>query len=136
MSEKAGVAKASLYHHFSGKEDIVLAYLEARHNKILGSLIDAGPSEVSHMFNLLEQKAANPEFRGCAFLLAVSEYPNAPAIVALAQRHKRAIREHFLSFLSKSMLEREECATQIAMVYDGALAGLTIHRDPALIPIA
>ena len=32
----AGVAKMSLYNNFTGKDDLVLAYLEARHEEWLG----------------------------------------------------------------------------------------------------
>jgi AcrR family transcriptional regulator len=36
--ERAGVAKASLYSTFGSKEELVRAYLEARHERTLGRL--------------------------------------------------------------------------------------------------
>lgn len=141
LSAVAGVAKATLYQHFGTKEKVVLAYLEARHNKVLDSLTPLPNSadvyaRIGHVFDLLEEKAVNPEFRGCAFLLAASEHPNVAPIIAMASRHKRAIRDHLLTLLHEHMADRHECAVQIALLYDGALASLTIHRDPAAISAA
>src|SRR4051795_4217233 len=36
ITAAAGVAKMSLYNNFAGKADLVLAYLEARHEEWLG----------------------------------------------------------------------------------------------------
>jgi len=138
LCEEAGVAKASLYNNFKNKDEIVIAYLQSRHERVISSLTqpyetDAWTAKIAHVFDLLELKALAPEFRGCAFLLAVSEYPHVEKVISIAKEHKLALRNFFFSLMPLTIANRNELATQISALYDGALAGLTIHKDPKIV---
>src|SRR5579871_6453965 len=79
--ERAGVAKASLYHSFASKEELVGAYLEGRRARVSGRLtaaIDAAGSpraKILAMFAAQTDMFHDPGFRGCAFVAASTEAP-------------------------------------------------------------
>ena len=74
--ERAGVAKASLYSNFKGKDDLVRAYLEARYEarrvaiETNLALHDAPRDKLLSVFDALTDAFAKPNYRGCAFLRA------------------------------------------------------------------
>src|SRR5580700_6231114 len=58
--ERAGVAKASLYSTFGSKEQLVCAYLDVRHAKILGRLeaaVDACEDPVEQILAVFDAQA-------------------------------------------------------------------------------
>ncbi|HSV28172.1 MAG TPA: TetR/AcrR family transcriptional regulator, partial [Candidatus Omnitrophota bacterium] len=74
IAEKAGVTKRTLYYHFTSKDDLVAAYLEARDQPNLtlfrrwfteaeGDL----PEKVRAIFRNLAKSARGPKWRGCGF---------------------------------------------------------------------
>src|ERR1700749_3523964 len=77
--ERAGVAKASLYNTFGSKENLVRAYLEARHEATLARLrraIDDHTDPRQRLLAVFDVQAelfAEPDFRGCAFVTASAE---------------------------------------------------------------
>lgn len=76
----ASVAKATFYHHFKSKEDLVLAYLAteyARQRGILEAVPGAGLDRLAAILTKLAELSAGPGFRGCPFLNAAAEYPDA-----------------------------------------------------------
>src|SRR3954467_11940888 len=81
---EAGLAKMTLYHHFSSKEELIIAALERRGRKIgegiRAAVEAAGPSprkRLLALFDWHEQWFASKDFNGCAFIRAVGEYPEA-----------------------------------------------------------
>ena len=101
----ANAAKASLYDHFSSKDELVAAYLEHRgaqwRSHVSGELEKRGGSakdRLLRLFELLSAWTCTSEFRGCPFLNAAGELsePGHPALeVARRQRqwHRDLIRE-------------------------------------------
>lgn len=77
--ESAGVAKASLYRAFRSKEELVAAYLEARHRVILAQLTQAVAKEHEARARLLAVFDAQARWlrrttnNGCAFTRASAE---------------------------------------------------------------
>src|SRR5262245_60039534 len=74
--ERAGVAKASLYSTFGSKEELVKAYLDQRHERILGQLraavdrIDpADPvARILAVFDAQAKRFSARDYHGCAFV--------------------------------------------------------------------
>src|ERR1700710_2620695 len=72
--EQSGVAKGSLYYNFSGKDELVRAYLDNRHAKWAERIDDELSTAVTPnakilaVFDALADLFAQPDFRGCAFL--------------------------------------------------------------------
>ncbi len=122
--DEAGVAKASFYDHFGSKENLGVAYLKQRHNMWFTALqerIDeytAPQDRLLAPFEFLEDWVAEPNFRGCAFLNIVSEFPNGEhPIRDAARRHKDELRDTFLE-LTRSALDGPLSNTEIGRIAD------------------
>jgi AcrR family transcriptional regulator len=78
---EAGVAKATFYHHFPAKDDLVAAYLQQeidRQRAALSALPEAPPLEtLRRIFVKMGEIGASPAFRGCPFINAAAEHPDA-----------------------------------------------------------
>lgn len=137
--EEAGVAKATLYRHFASKEHLVAAYLSDRHVRVLRSLEDvltavAAPRDQVHtIFERLHDKADSPEFRGCAFALAVAEHGESERVVTIAREHKRSVRNIFVRILESAGVTAPGPAAHLALLYEGALATVAVNRDPSAV---
>lgn len=96
---EAGVAKMTLYNHFPSKEDLIVAVLEKRDLEIraglLAAVAAAGRSPTRRLlgvFDWLDAWFASDDFKGCAFIRALSEYPEPDhPIHRAAWRHKEAV---------------------------------------------
>ena len=74
---EAGVAKATFYHHFKSKDDLVVAYLTdefERQRGVFSAIPGAGAERLRGIFDLLSDASRGPEFRGCPFLNAAAEF--------------------------------------------------------------
>lgn len=133
---EADIAKATLYRHFPSKEDLVLAYLADRHARVMQG-IEAVLAEhsglherIALIFDRLADKAENPEFRGCAFALAVAEHGDSEKIVDIARMHKRAVAEALCAMVREAGLpEADRLGGHLALLYDGALARRAVLGD-------
>ena len=71
--ERAAVAKATLYSAFGSKEELVRAYLEARHASRRAAVLaemalhDDPRGKLLALFDVLVTTVKQPQFRGCAF---------------------------------------------------------------------
>jgi hypothetical protein len=82
------------------------------------------------MFDVLAAWADSGNYRGCAFLNAVTECPNDLAVRAAAVAHKDAI-EAWLRALLSSRADAALDAAMLMVLYDGALARALIYRTGA-----
>lgn len=133
ITERAGVARKSLYNNFSSKDDLVLAYIQARHQEWLGlyglRAADAGTGRerVLAVFDAYidhAQAAYIDGFRGCGLLNAAAELPaGAPGRTAVRE-HK----EHVESILRAGLAEIVDdaraagLAEQLSFLLEGAVA--------------
>jgi AcrR family transcriptional regulator len=96
--EAADVSKPTLYRYFRSKEEIVTAALELRARNRLATvdqILSGGGAEEEPLlgvFDELEVFFAEPDFRGCALVIAAGEWAGAqPSTRALAADHKRRV---------------------------------------------
>ncbi|QND44141.1 helix-turn-helix transcriptional regulator (plasmid) [Rhizobium leguminosarum bv. viciae] len=140
--EEAKVAKATLYRHFPSKDHLVAAYLQDRHERVVRSLreaLDATAAprdQVRVIFERLYEKADSPEFRGCAFALAVAEHGDSERVVSVARTHKKAVSDIFRAIISKAELGPDQTAAHLSLLYEGALATVAVGRDPTAVLVA
>ncbi|RWR09100.1 TetR/AcrR family transcriptional regulator [Paenirhodobacter populi] len=134
---EADIAKATLYRHFASKEDLVVAYLQERHAKVMQGLdeVVAGDPDprrqIATIFDRLYEKADNPEFRGCAFALAVAEHGDSERIVTLARLHKRSVADFLRALAERAgFADPDRIGRHLALLYDGALARRAVYGDP------
>ncbi|MCC7409597.1 MAG: TetR/AcrR family transcriptional regulator [Phycisphaeraceae bacterium] len=80
----AGVTKTTFYNHFASKDDLIVAALELRdqwetasfQQRIKELAGDDPRKQLLAMFDVLDEYFTHPDYRGCMFLNACSEYPS------------------------------------------------------------
>jgi len=134
--ERAGVAKASLYHSFASKEELVAAYLGGRRARVSGRLmaaIDAAerPREkILAVFAAQAEMAGAPGFRGCAFVAASTEAPQGGLVESATESYRRWIRETFVSLARDAGAAQPELlGRQLHLLYDGVSLGVRLDRE-------
>jgi len=137
---EAGVTRATLYRHFPGKEDLVLAYLNEVDRAVRGQAgraVAAGlpPAETLRALGRsIATDIQSPGFRGCAFLNAAAEYPDPESPVHRAVLAHRQWFRHTVTTLLTQILgdSAEPAARHFVMIRDGAMAAGCLF-DPALV---
>jgi AcrR family transcriptional regulator len=129
--EAAGVTRATFYRHFPGKEDLVEAYLGVEDETIRGMFAAAGeltddPNELlSIMITGLADDIEHLHTRGCPFINASAEYPDAASPVRKkVKSHRDWFRETLRSSLaSAGRDDPEQRAGALVLLRDAALVG-------------
>ncbi|MEV4810948.1 TetR/AcrR family transcriptional regulator [Micromonospora avicenniae] len=137
---EAKVTRATFYRHFPGKEDLVVAYLQAADQAIRDHVETASaaglpaPDALRAIAESIARDIQSAGFRGCAFLNAVAEYPDPDHPVHQAVL---AHRQWFLDTIHSLLAdiqesEAEPAARHFVMLRDGAMAAGCLF-DPGLI---
>lgn len=137
---EAGVAKMSLYKHFAGKEELVVAVLERKDQlfrETFRAMVESRTeprARLLSVFDALERWFGRPDFRGCLFLNAAAELPEAgcPGRAAVAA-HKAWVLEQ-LRELSRGVGARdaEALAERLMLLFEGAIARAYVTGDPSV----
>lgn len=140
----AGVAKMSLYNNFASKDDLVLAYLQARHeewldlyHRRLATATDAraGIMAVFDAYIDHAEMAYQHGFRGCGLLNAAAELPTGAPGRAVVRRHKEDVEALLAGHIADLGLVTPErvapLAEQLSFMLEGAVAraGLEGNAD-------
>ncbi|MEU7583897.1 TetR/AcrR family transcriptional regulator [Streptomyces sp. NPDC041068] len=140
ITAEAGVAKMSLYNNFASKNDLVRAYLQARHEEWLGlyrrRLTDArsprdGILAVFEAYADHADHAYEHGFRGCGLLNAAAELPNGHEGRAVVRRHKEEVEGLLVAHLQELLTEREAeaAAEHLAFLLEGAIVRAGLEGD-------
>lgn len=125
------VTKATFYKHYRSKDNLVVAYVVGRHERdqeCLEKLVreSAGPREaINSIVAILTNQILAPGFRGCLFLNAAAEYPNADHhIRKLVVEH----RDWYSTFIETVLGNLGhplpgEAADDFMVARDGAMSG-------------
>jgi AcrR family transcriptional regulator len=141
VADKAGVTKRTLYYHFTSKDDLVAAYLEARDQPNIAlfkqwfAAADGGvAAKVQAIFTNLAKSARHPKWKGCGFLRTSAELANMPGHPAMkiGAAHKKKF-EAWLSvtFEAERFPNAQLLARQIMLLLDGSFAVVLLQRDPS-----
>ncbi len=135
--ERAGVAKASLYNAFGSKDELIRAYLTARHaarqERITRKLAryDTPGERLLGVFDVLGELFAEPTFRGCAFLNASAETRPGSAVEEVSDMSRAWVRSLFTELgRAAGAADPEHLAQQLVLLYDGATVCARMDRDP------
>jgi AcrR family transcriptional regulator len=136
--QKAGVAKASLYNLFGSKEELVQAYLDARHAGTREQVERAltrfrTPRErLLGVFDAQGQLFTEPGFNGCAHITASAEAQPGSPVECATDRYRKWVRTLFTDLAREAgVTEPEELARQLHLLYDGAGVSARMDRDPS-----
>jgi AcrR family transcriptional regulator len=135
---EAGVAKATFYHHFPAKDELVRAYLteQSEQQRAAARGLRAGDADpldlVFTVFEVIGEVGCGPGFRGCAFLNAAAEYPDPghPVRLVVAE-HRRWFRGLLCELLTAARHpDPEGTADLLVVLRDGLTVGS--HLDDAV----
>jgi len=136
--ERAGVAKASLYNTFGSKDELVRSYLlsrqAVREARIAGKLagVDAPRDRLLAIFDALGDVIADPDFRGCAFQRASAEAPAGGSVQRVCDSSRAWTRALMVDLARQAgVADPEPLAQRLLLLYDGALMGARLDRDPS-----
>jgi len=138
--ERAGVAKASLYSAFGSKEELVVAYLQARAEERARRISawiarhDNPRDRILSVFDQLAERVAEPSFRGCAFVNASAEGPPGDSKVRRVGRGSRAWVRGVFTDLARDLgaPDPDQLGRQLILLYEGATLGASMDRDPSI----
>ena len=138
--KEAGIAKATLYSHFSTKSELCVAYLQTKNEAFLNDL-DAyaktrpvGKDRVLSIFSFLQEFFATPYFNGCWCVNTVSELPAKDIII---REEVQTQKKKFLKLITNLIAEnldiqddrQEALAQQVYLLYEGAIAESNLHKQ-------
>ncbi len=133
---EAGVAKMSLYKHFSSKDNLILGVLMYREEAVLAFFRSAierhrrkAKNPVQALFAALKDMFDSPGFRGCPFQNAAIELAEPThGGTEFVRGHKQRFAE-FVQGLVKEMVGKEaaKVAPAVAMLVEGAIVTAVIQ---------
>ncbi|MFF2243470.1 TetR/AcrR family transcriptional regulator [Arthrobacter sp. NPDC058130] len=135
LTAEAGVAKKSLYNNFASKADLVMVYLNARHEEWIAlyrARLEgaAGPRErVLAVFDAYADHADlayEKGFRGCGLLNAAAELPAGDPGRLAVRKHKEEVEsllsEHVSDLFPSSPEQAHLVARHLAFLLEGSMA--------------
>ncbi|MBD1583708.1 TetR/AcrR family transcriptional regulator [Pseudoalteromonas sp. S16_S37] len=138
----SGVAKRTLYSHFTSKEELLLAALEARHHVFiqwLESKLSNAKNDLEVATQLFESLADwfdnnEPllgEFRGCFFINTCGEYSDVSCeIRQLCEQHKSKVRQVIADKISS---DNQTCVATLSILMEGAIVTAQVSGKKALL---
>lgn len=129
--DEAGVTRTTLYRHFDGKEALVAAYLGREDATIRGYFAAASeqaPDPESYLTMIVQGIAddvARYHTRGCPFINAAAEYPDANSEVrGIIAAHRSWFRATLRDALAGAgHAHPEDAAASLVLLRDAALVG-------------
>jgi AcrR family transcriptional regulator len=137
----SGIAKKTLYNHFTSKEALVLATLQQRNDKFiiwLDSRLKEANTDievVNQLFNGLSAWFTNSvielgNFRGCFFINTSAEFSNPNSDISQYCRvHKQQVRQLISQYLSSS---NPELLDTICILKEGAITMAYVNYDVSM----
>lgn len=129
IRDHSGVSMRRIYSLYPSKSDLVLAWLQDRHDQILERFVRViedgvarGADVVDVAFDDLAGWLAETQFRGCAFVNTLSEAGR------IDQAHRRVIRDHKQA-LADALQPHHPSNVALALLLDGAIVQTSIYQS-------
>jgi AcrR family transcriptional regulator len=133
VAAEAGVSKRTLYHHYPSKDALITAYLTSRFS-LLPPSDQPAREQLLAVYDRVERMVADGRFRGCPYVNAVTEIGDRkhPA-AAIAAQFKEQRRLWYRALLERLQArEPDALATQLQILFEGALSLALVRGDPAV----
>jgi AcrR family transcriptional regulator len=126
---RAGVSPATMYAHFAGKDALVAAYLEQRHQmwrQTWDEVLAERGDPVDRLLSLFDAasryRSREGNRRGCAFLAAATELPADHPGHRWLEADTRLLVDRLRDLASATGVEDpDDAAATLLLLYDGAL---------------
>jgi AcrR family transcriptional regulator len=134
---EAGVTKTTFYKHFESKDDLMVAAVERRDEwesaawaRAVRTLAGDDPAgQLLALFDVLDVWFNDPEFRGCIFANAATEFPHPHHPVhRAAAAYRRRAREHHRD-LARAAGADPAAAETFADCYTALIEGALVMRQ-------
>ncbi|WP_447947175.1 TetR/AcrR family transcriptional regulator [Microbacterium lacticum] len=140
LTDASGVGRGSFYRHFGSKDDLVVAVL-AHYNEgwraMLREQVPERGEGVLGVFDILAERFAEPDYRGCLALTALIEFrdPDHP-IHRAAVEHQESTAADLGGLLPPAIptAEHKQIGRQLLQLIDAAM--LTALHDASSRPAA
>jgi AcrR family transcriptional regulator len=141
----AGVARATFFHHFPAKSDLVIAWLQQpasrwfdRIRAELDANTESPRSRLLSFFDLLGEWFAQDDFRGCAFQNAAAETPEADHALREATHDYTLEIQHYLrqNAGDAGLSNPTRIAEELHLLAQGAIATAVTTRSPEAARVA
>jgi AcrR family transcriptional regulator len=127
----SSVTKATFYKHYRAKDNLIVEYIANRHRRVranLEAIIENAPDPETALQDFIEAIAteiASPGFRGCPFINAAAEFPDAAHPVRAVVTAHREWYVETLAELLKGIGHPTpgDGADELLLARDGALSG-------------
>jgi AcrR family transcriptional regulator len=131
---ESGVAKKTFYRYFPSKDDLIVAFLEYRHENWMNWFRDAlarHGGTLGALVPALAEWFGGEAYRGCAFINSVVEVGGTlPQAVDISRRHKRDMTTAIRAVLPASRTAKAD-AQALALAVDGAIVAAQFADSPA-----
>ncbi|MEN7528322.1 helix-turn-helix domain-containing protein [Cupriavidus sp. DL-D2] len=141
---ESGVAKMSLYRHFPSKNDLILEYLQRRHDQWM-TWFEAGVrSRLAQRPNLdvfadtLGEWFATDDYRGCAFINMVAETGSGagddPRLLEQSVSHKASLQDFARDIAAElGLAECEAVAAEAILCIEGMIIRAQTTHDASVV---
>ena len=139
IAAAAVVTKRTLYYHFTSKDHLLAAVLEAQHHLALaafrtfGDKLSGSPDEIiDGLFRDLAAWSDTPRWAGSGFTRLVIELADLPGHPArtIARRHKAMLEAHLAELFVRAKVDAaRERAREVWLLSEGAISLILVHRD-------
>ena len=138
--EMAGVPAETLREAFGSTDDLVRAYLRARHNRLQDALARELPGyptpreRLVGVFEIQGQSFVEPGFRGCALVTASAEALPGEVVEEVVTEYRDWIHNLFFDLaFAAEVTHPEELAEQLVMLFDGAGISAWLDAKPSTV---
>ena len=135
--EHAGVAKGSLYNTFGSKDELIGAYLEARHASMAERITryieryDTPRERLLGVFGAQGELFAEGSYRGCAFARASAESHPGDLVEQATEGYRAWVRSLFTRLAEEAGVpDAPGLARQLHLLYDGSGLSARLDHDP------
>lgn len=139
---EAEVTRATLYKQFGGKENLVLAYLRAEDQNLRAMFAQAGEGQtdperlLDAVIDGITADIRLRHTRGCPFINAAAEYPDARGPVrTLIDEHREWFRSTLQELATAAGLgQPADVAASLVLLRDAALVGGYLDGEDRVAP--
>jgi AcrR family transcriptional regulator len=138
--EKAGVPAETLREAFGSTDELVRAYLRARHTRLQDALARDLPGyqtprdRLVGVFEIQGRSFVEPGFRGCALVTASAEALPGEVVEEVVTEYRDWIHNLFFDLaFTAEVAHPEELAEQLVVLFDGAGISAWLDAKPSTV---